>query len=134
MSQENVEIVRAAMSAFNSNDLDAALEAVHPEVRWQSLDVLPDSGTYLGHEGVRRFWELWHDSFRGLEIHLEACAPLGERHVIATTRLSGEGLGSGVDVQSVPFFQLFEFSADQVVRCSMFGSEAEALEAVGLSE
>jgi SnoaL-like domain len=80
MSQENVEMIRATIDAFNRNDLDAAVETssartpppLHPEVVWHTLDVLPDMGPYRGHEGMRSFWQMWNDTFRGFQLHVEA--------------------------------------------------------------
>jgi ketosteroid isomerase-like protein len=134
MSQENVELIRAAIEAFNRNDPHAAFEMMHPEVVWHTLDVLPDMGTYRGHEGVWSFWQMWNDTFRGFQLHLEACVPLGEDQVIATLRVSGEGAGSGAGVESPAFFQVLEIRDGQIVRARMFPTEEEALEAAGLSE
>jgi ketosteroid isomerase-like protein len=134
MSEENVELIRASIEAFNRNDPDAAVEAMHPEVVWHTLDLMPDKGTYRGPEGVRSFWQMWHDTFRGFELHLEACVALGEDQVIATLRVSGEGAGSGAGVESPAFFQVLEIRDGRIVLARMFQTEEEALEAAGLSE
>jgi ketosteroid isomerase-like protein len=134
MSEENVELVRATIRAFNRNDLDAAVEAMHPEIEWQTLDVLPDRGTYRGHAGVRSFWQMWVDTFQGLQLHLEACVPLGQDQVVATLRISGEGAGSGAGVESPTFFQILEICDDQIVRARMLETKDEALDAFGLQE
>ena len=129
MSRENVELVRRSIDAFNRHDPDAAVEAMHPEIQWETLDALPDTGTYRGREGVRRFWEIWHEAFAGFHLHLESCAPVDGEQVIATLRVSGEGAGSGVGVESPAFFQVLEIRDEQIVRARMFSSENEAREA-----
>ena len=134
MSQENVELIRATIGAFNRNDLDAAVEAMHPEIEWQTLDVMPDRETYRGHAGVRSFWQMWADTFQGFQLHIEACVPLGEDQVIATLRVSGEGTGSGAGVESPAFFQVLEIRDGQIVRARMFEEKEDALEAAGLEE
>ena len=137
MSQENienVEIVREAFEAFNRGDVDAALQRMHSEIEWQTIDTFPDAGTYRGRDAVREFWKTWRDSFRGFTLNLEECVPVGDRHVLATFRVSGEGAGSGVGVESPPVFQLGEISDGQVIWVGMFMAESEALEAAGLSE
>jgi ketosteroid isomerase-like protein len=134
MSRENVELIRRSIDAFNRNDPDAAVEVMHPEVEWQTLDVLPDTATYRGREGVKEFWQVWQDTFRGFHLHLDACVPVSEDQVIATLRVSGEGAGSGAGVESPSFFQVLEIRDGQVVRARMFATEEEALEAAGLSE
>jgi ketosteroid isomerase-like protein len=132
MSQENVERVRQAVEAINHGDFEAALDGAHPDIEWQTLDAFPDAGTYHGPEGLRAFFQTWLDTFRGLRLHLEKCEAVDEDRVIAMVRVSGEGAGSGVEVASPPFFQLFEFRDGLLIRGRMFQTESEALEAAGL--
>jgi ketosteroid isomerase-like protein len=132
MSQENVERVREGVEAINRGDLEAALDRVHPDIEWQTLDAFPDAGTYRGPEGVRAFFQTWLDTFRGFRLHLEKCVAVDEDRVLAMLRVSGEGAGSGVEVESPPFFQLIEFRDGQLIRARMFQTESEALEAAGL--
>jgi ketosteroid isomerase-like protein len=134
MSEENVDLIRASIEAFNRNDPEAALAALHPEVEWQTLDLMPDAGVYRGHEGVRGFFQMWGDTFQGFQLHLEACVPLDQDQVMATLRVSGEGAGSGAGVESPAFFQVLEIHDGQIVHARMFQTEDEALEAAGLSE
>jgi ketosteroid isomerase-like protein len=134
MSQENVELVREAFEAFNRGDLEEALERMHPEIEWRTLDAFPDAGTYRGREEVREFWRTWRDTFRGFRLHLEECLALRQNHVLATFRVSGEGAESGVGVESPAVFQLGEIRDGRVFWVGMFSSESDALEAAGLSE
>ena len=134
MPEENVETVRKAVEAFNRGDFDAALRRMHPDIEWQTPDTFPDAGTYRGREAVGKFWQTWRDTFRGFRLHLEECVPVGEHYVLATFRVSGEGTGSGIGVESPQVFQLGEVRDGQVIWVGMFLSESEALEAAGLSE
>jgi ketosteroid isomerase-like protein len=134
MSQENVESVREAVEAINRGDFAAALDRAHPNVEWQTLDAFPDAGTYRGPEGVRAFFQTWLDTFRGFRLHLEKCVLVDEDRVLATLRVSGEGAGSGVEVESPAFFQVLEFRDGQLTRARMFETEEEAREAAGLRE
>jgi ketosteroid isomerase-like protein len=134
MSQENVDRVREAVEAINRGDFQAALDRAHPDIEWQTLDAFPDAGTYRGPEGVRAFFQTWLDTFRGFRLHLEKCVAVDEDRVLATLRVSGEGAGSGVEVESPPFFQLIEFRDGLLFRARMFQSESEALEAAGPRE
>jgi ketosteroid isomerase-like protein len=134
MSQENVERVRKAVEAMNRGDVEAALDWAHPDIEWQTLDAFPDAGTYRGPEGVRAFFQTWLDTFRGFRLHLEKCVAVDEHRVIARLRVSGEGAGSGVEVESPPFFQLIEFRDGLLIRARMFQTESEAHEAAGFQE
>jgi ketosteroid isomerase-like protein len=129
MSQENVEVVREAFQAFNRGDLDAALKRMHPDIEWETLDAFPDAGKYRGREEVRKFWETWRKTFRGFRLHLEKCVPVGDHYVLATFRVTGEGAGSGVRVESPAVFQLGEIRDGQAIWVGMFPTESEALEA-----
>jgi ketosteroid isomerase-like protein len=134
MSQENVERVRDIVEAMNSRDIEAAVKHVDPDIEWQTLDAFPDAGTYRGPEGVLAFFQTWVDTFKGFRVRLENCVAVDEHRVLARLRVSGEGTGSGVEVESPPFFQLLEFRDGLVIRARMFQTESEALEAAGLSE
>jgi ketosteroid isomerase-like protein len=134
MSHENVERVREAVEAMNHGDYEAALDRAHPDVEWQTLDAFPDAGTYRGPEGVLAFFQTWLDTFRGFRLHLEECVAVDEHRVLAMLRVSGEGAGSGVEVESPPFFQLIEFRDGLLFRAQMFQTESEALEAAGPQE
>ena len=107
---------------------------MHPDVQWETVSTFPDAGTYRGREDVAGFWRTWRDSFRGFTLHLGDCVPLGDRHVLATFHVSGEGAGSGVGVESPAVFQLGEIHDGQVVWVRMFLTESEALEAASLRE
>ncbi len=134
MSQENVERVRAVVEAMNSRDIEAAVKLAHPEIEWKTLDAFPDAGTYRGPEEVLAFFQTWMETFKGFRVHLEDCEAVDEHRVLARLRVSGEGTGSGVVVESPHFFQLLEFRDGLVIRAQMFQTESEVLEASGLRE
>lgn len=132
--QENVELVRESVYAFNRGDLDAVVKPMHPDIEWQSLDTLPNAGTYRGLEGVREFWQTQFDMFRGFRLHLENCVAVGEHYVLATISVSGEGTRSGVGVESPGFFQVGEIRDGQVMWSGQFSTVSDALEAAALRE
>jgi ketosteroid isomerase-like protein len=60
MSQENVDLFHKAVDAFARGDLDAYLEAAHPDCEWYPFSAQAEGGeAYLGHEGVRRGGPTW---------------------------------------------------------------------------
>ena len=52
MSQENVEIVRAAFEAFNRGDIGASHEFWDPEIEWHHRSMVPEAGVYRGQGGA----------------------------------------------------------------------------------
>jgi hypothetical protein len=61
MSQENVELVRDMLDAFNRDDLEAA--SYEEAARLSSPPEMPDSRVlgFRGHQGIRE----WMDNLRG---------------------------------------------------------------------
>ncbi len=62
MSEENVELFRRGLDAFNRGDLEAWLATIHPEVSFAPIRSSVE-GTYRGHAGVRRFFAENRDQF-----------------------------------------------------------------------
>jgi ketosteroid isomerase-like protein len=73
MSQENVELVKAAYEAFNRRDLDTMLALAHDEVVVESRLVAIEGG-YRGLEGVRRWWTNMLDVLPTTRSRLKRCA------------------------------------------------------------
>jgi len=46
-------LLETAYAAFNARDIDGALEAMHPDVRWANG---MDGGFVRGHDAVRAYW------------------------------------------------------------------------------
>src|SRR6185295_16398034 len=57
MSQENVEIVKAAYEAWNAGDMDAFGDFYDPEVIVRPPDTWPEPGPFVGREAVMHFFE-----------------------------------------------------------------------------
>lgn len=123
---------RVGMEAYSRGDYEAALAGFHPEIEWSSeTDLVPDAQSYHGHEGVRRFWAEWAEVIEGMAIEVEECRALDGSWVLAVTRASGTGAGSGAAVASRSFAQLAQFRDGLVVRVRLFGDVNRALAAVG---
>jgi ketosteroid isomerase-like protein len=69
MSQENVELVRNAIAAYNRRDFEAMRAMNHPDVQvdWSSSRGL-EAGVYQGWEEVRRFYKGFFEMF---EVNIE---------------------------------------------------------------
>ena len=89
-------------------------------------------GTYLGHEGVRQAWRDWLVSFKTLGVHAHTFIDAGES-VIVGWRMSGEGKASEAPVD-LPGWSIHTLRNGRLIRIDVFSTEAEALEAAGLSE
>lgn len=133
MSQENVELVRRSVGAFNSGDWDGSLEYMDEGIEWLAPFVVPDQDTYVGRDGVRAFWTAWTDNFESFRLEVEELIDAGD-DVVVVARISGQGIASGAGVRSNPFAHVAHLRNGKIRRWAMYASAQEALEAVGLRE
>jgi ketosteroid isomerase-like protein len=134
MSQENVEVVRRLWNAAEHRDDQAVYALYDPAIVWESGNVGPldAGGHYHGHDGVRQFFRDWFEAFGTDRAHAESFSEAGDK-VVVCYRVSGRGKGSGIDVE-MRRWNVYGIREGLVVRVEMFATEAEALEAAGLSE
>jgi hypothetical protein len=138
MSQENVERMGRGIAAWNSGDLarylQAVEETVHPELEWHAVIAeLVEGGeaVYRGHDGMRRFWEDWHDVW---DFHFDALdfRDLGET-LIVLAQISATGRASGAQLKT-PLAMVATFSDGLLIRLDSYLDHDEALAAVGLGD
>ena len=135
MSQENVEIVRAAWEAWDRGDMDALFGFYDPAIVWDqtSYDTGELSGCYHGHDGVRQFFREWLAPFEDYYAHADDFIEAGDA-VVVRCRQGGRGKSSGVMVQMPPYLQVYRLQDRLIVRIEVYRSQPEALAAVGLQE
>ena len=133
MSQENVDLVRRTIGAFNSGDWDASLEYMDEDIEWRGADAVPDQDSYFGRDGVRAFWTAWTDNFEGFRLEVEELIDAGD-DVVVVTRIRGRGIASGAEVRSNSFAQVARVRDRKIRRWEIYDHTQDALEAVGLRE
>jgi hypothetical protein len=131
MSQENVELSYRVIDALNRRDLDAALALVDDDVEYVSL-LAPMEGGYVGHDGIRRFWESLFAVWPDLIAELLEVRDLGDV-AVGAVRLRGHGAGSEVP-SDWTVWHVGRWRRGKCVSVQSFETRAEALEAAGLSE
>jgi ketosteroid isomerase-like protein len=133
MSQENVEIVRRGLQAFNEGDLDRALRMCDPRVEVRTLL----SGTAHGRDQVRAVILEREKEFRGVQYIPEEFIDAGDV-VVGIVHISGSGRLSGITEKDFPAAEQLAFvwtlRSGLVIMQEMFSTKAEALEAAGLEE
>jgi ketosteroid isomerase-like protein len=132
MSQENVDMVRDFIDAYNRRDYDAAIESFDPEIDF----VLPahqsaDSGR--GPDHVIRFFEGIDETFDELRLLPQEFVDGGDR-VATRLRHYAQGKGSGLVLEKELYHQVTTFRGGRIVRIEYFADWNAALEAAGLSE
>jgi ketosteroid isomerase-like protein len=131
VTQENVDVVRRGIAAFNQRDLPALLTDFDRDVEWVEDQRYPGAETFRGRSGVERSLGKWWDAFREIAAQIDGTIDLGDR-VVLYGRVRARGHDIDVEVEA-PFGGLCEFRRGKVVRVQTFGSRAEAVEAVGLA-
>jgi uncharacterized protein len=133
MSQENVEIVRAGYDALYSGDIAGWIATYHPDAELHELASVPETAIYRGHSGLRKWIESVHEVLgEEFGFETEGFTDAGE-FVLVRVRAYGRGRAGGVPVE-MRVFHVFEIDGGKIRRVLGYLNEAEALEAVGLSE
>ena len=137
MSEENVEVVRRGVTAWNQGNLDEVLAVLHPDVEFRpeaenGRPTFPGvDASYIGHEGYRKFWRDFYAIFEEISIEIERTVSDSE-HVAFLSRFHGvvrEGaaadrmIAASITMRDGLVWRYFNFSTWD-----------EALEAAGQSE
>ena len=133
MSQENVEIVRAAMDAWNRGDWDETLKHGAPDI---VLDNSMNAGEWRGvHQGpdqVKRAFQMLTEAWQSVHIEISEFIDTGDFVVVALrVRARRRDIGVPFDM---PLFHVFEMRHGKIQRGTAYVDKVEALEAVRLTE
>jgi ketosteroid isomerase-like protein len=132
MSQENVEVVRRLLEAFNRDDTDTVLATFDEGCEIDEPAQMPDSPTagYRGHNGIRE----WMGNLRevgGASFELRTATPSGDA-LLCELASRGRGRGSDMPIEWTTF-AVIDVRHGKITRIRVFLDEGEALEAVGLA-
>jgi hypothetical protein len=132
VSEQNVELHRRAIAAYNARDVEAMIALSDPSIEFHS-GMAVGSAVYYGHDGVRR----WHREFEdawGEEIRAEpeAFFDLGEQTLVFYT-LHGRGRHSGAEV-AMPNAQVFRWREGLLVYWKGYVHREDALRDLGVAE
>ena len=131
MSQENVDVVRAGMDAWNARDMDAMRETYAEDVvTWPPRD-WPEAGPFVGRDTVIGQWERMRELWADDEVEMLADYIDVADRVAVRMIWREKGHGPEADSEATGIFTI----RDGKVRVAeFFWDHAEALETVGLSE
>src|SRR5215470_5204977 len=134
MSEEQVAIVREHIEAIRSRDFPRALSFFDPHVVVDMARIggLEEDAAF-GPERVADYMRRYAGAFEDYRYDVERLTDLGSGVVLAAVTETGRGKGSGVPVTR-SFAALYMVIDGRIARCTLFGTEQQALEAAGLSE
>lgn len=128
MSGDDLKLARRAFAALDEG-VDAVLEFVHPEFEGSvppELSAEPD--TYLGHEGIRRYFESFYEAVDEVSFAPESFEEVGDRIVIPfAVRVRGRTTGLEAEQRAV---MVWELRDGKVFRIESFVDRRQALAAI----
>jgi ketosteroid isomerase-like protein len=131
MSDENVETARRWLEALSSEDFDAAIALVHPDV-----ELVPPGGhpPYRGADSMRRWME--PDAFEAQEVTPVEIVVAAEGTILARQHLRARGAGSGIELEGHSWSVWTFDEAGLITRIEIYldHEEDKAREAAGLSD
>ena len=134
MSQENVEIAKRVIDAFNQRDVDAIFECVNPDIEWfPAMPVTFGGGALQGREGIEAYVREVSETWEEYRVVGQDFRDLGDDGALVLSRVEGRGAGSGGAVDSA-MGQIFDFRDGKISRVRTYLDHAETLRAAGLSE
>jgi ketosteroid isomerase-like protein len=132
MSQEDIEVVKQLIDAFNKRDIVAFAETTTPDFEWITSMAAVEGEIFWGREGIESYFGRMKDAWEEFITIAEDYRDVGGR-VLLLGRLEGRGLASGVPV-SAPLDILYHLRDGKVSRMHSFLDHDEALRAAGLKE
>jgi ketosteroid isomerase-like protein len=134
MSEEDVEIFRRHVAAFNDRDLDAMADLSTEDFEFipYLAAVVEKTTTYRGRDGLLQYLEEADAAWETFEGRVDEIRDLGDR-AVAFGEIRGRGRSSGLDVR-VPLAWVVDFHNGKLRRVRSYGDRKEALEAAGLEE
>jgi ketosteroid isomerase-like protein len=132
MSQENVEVVRQVLEAFNRGDWDAVFRDLHPDFELTTPTRGFDAGIFRGREEGQGYWEDFFEPYEAVTVEPMEFFESGDQIVaFVKTRLRPKGSSAQVEVQAG---HLWTFRDGTAVSLRLFPEREKALEAAGLRE
>lgn len=132
MSQENVQIIREFIEAFNRRDYTACLDAIDTEVEWHPPPDIPNAAVAVGRDALIANFQDWFAGWEDYRSVPEEILEGPDDTVVVCTRESARGRGSGIEFDSRRIFGVFQLRDRKVVRQQAFLDRAEALRAAGV--
>src|SRR6476659_620115 len=135
MSEENVEIVRKVIEAWNRRDFETLTSLGDDDVELHLIGGFADmvGDTFDGPDAVLRFWREMAETIGG-RIDFDDARELGDKNkLLVRSTWTGSGVESGAPAK-MENGQIWTFRNGRVRRVDAYYDPAAALEAGGLRE
>jgi ketosteroid isomerase-like protein len=106
-SRSNIELVYAALAAYQRGDQDELRRLMDPEIEVHGESGLINAGTYHGFDGFMEWIGQWEEAWDPVTYELLDPIEVGDSLVVVPVHAVGRGAVSGVEIDSV-FGWLYE--------------------------
>jgi steroid delta-isomerase-like uncharacterized protein len=132
MSQENVELVRRFLDAFNARDINVLVSLSAEDCEWRPFRAQLEGIVYRGHEGLRQFLRDMDEDWETFRIDPIEFHDRRER-VAVIGQVNARGRASSVEIEAIAGF-VHELDQGRIKRVTSHSDVEAALEAMGLPE
>jgi SnoaL-like domain len=133
VSEQNVELHRRIVEAYNAHDIEALIAHLDSGVELHPVFAAAGGAVYHGHDGIRSWHRDQEEAFGDeLRVEPEAYFDLGEQTLLFYV-LRGRGRQSGAEV-AMPFAQVIRWHDGAGIYSKMYGSREDALTELGVSQ
>jgi ketosteroid isomerase-like protein len=129
ISEENVEVMRGGIDAWNRADRDAWLAVFAAEAEWHTTGRFADRGVYRGREELAAYWAEFREDIEEAGSSVSEIRAVGEKVFVAATA-TGRGKRSKARFEA-PVWFVATLRDGLVVRVETYDDPEEALEAAG---
>ncbi len=134
MSQENVELLRSVLGAWERGDYGSA-DWLHPEIEYEVADG-PEPRGGKGLAGLAKAWSDWLSAWEDLRIEIDEYRELDDERVLVLARKTGRGKHSGLEIDETHAkgAVVCHVRSGKVTKMVMYYNRARAFADLGLAE
>lgn len=134
MSEENVELARSIVAAWEHSDYNSPGWA-HPEIDFRFADG-PDPSLWTGISGMSEGWRNFLKAWEGFRLGADEYRDIGGDRVLVLYHFSGRGKTSGAEIGKLQTknASVFHVNDAQVIQLVLYWDRDRALADLGLEE
>ena len=125
-----VAVVAECCERFQSGEVPWELLA--EDIEWEISEMLDQTGTFHGHDGIRSFLREWLGTWDDYSFEVEDIVAGAGGRVLVLFRERGRGKGSGVEVELRPG-GVWTVAGGEVIRYRGYVDRDEAARAAGVA-
>ena len=126
--QQDVELVRRGLDAFNRGGAEELFALFDPEIELYLPPDLPNATHTRGLQEYQAWLDRWLEAWDDFQVSADRVEVAGDRHVVMWAHQSGKGKASGIPVE-MDLAYLWEVRDGKVAAHHLYPSWEQAVEA-----